>query len=150
MAVDCVAETTIARPRDEVAAYVMDWRNDPAWIRALTEVRLETDGPVGEGSRVARVARFLGRRIEYVNEIVELEPGRRLSMRSVKAPFPMEVDYEFEDAGAGSRVRIRARGDASGFYALAGPLLSRQVARAIEGDLGRLKALLERKGGIGE
>jgi uncharacterized membrane protein len=140
---DVTVETEIARPRDEVAAYVTDWRNDPSWIGALRDVRLETDGPFGVGSRVARVASFLGRRIEYVNEVAEYEPGRRLLMRSVKAPFPMTVLYEFEDAGDGTRVRIRAGGDASGFYRLAGPLLDRAVARGIRGDLARLKALLE-------
>jgi uncharacterized membrane protein len=141
---DVVVETVVERPRDEVAAYVTDWRNDPAWIGALRDVRLETEGPFGIGSRVARVASFLGRRIEYVNEIAEHEPGSRLVMRSVKAPFPMTVVYEFEDAAEGAtRVRIRAGGDASGFYRLAGPLLDRAVARGIRGDLGRLKRLLE-------
>ena len=139
-----VVEAEIERPRDEVAAYVFDWRNDPTWIGALRDVRLETDGPLGVGSRVARVASFLGRRIEYVNEVVELEPGFRLAMRSVKAPFPMRVVYELEDADADStRIRIRAGGDATGFYRLAGPLLDRAVERGIRGDLGRLKRLLE-------
>jgi uncharacterized membrane protein len=141
---DVVAETVVERPRADVAAYVTDWRNDPSWIGALREVRLETEGPLGVGSRVARVASFLGRRIEYVNEVAEYEPDARLVMRSVKAPFPMTVTYEFEDGGSGgTRVRIRAQGDASGFYRLAGPLLDRAVARGIRGDLDRLKRVLE-------
>jgi uncharacterized membrane protein len=142
---DVVVETVVERPRGEVARYVTDWRNDPTWIGALRDVRLETEGPLRVGSRVARVASFLGRRIEYVNEVVELEPDDRLVMRSVKAPFPMTVAYAFEDAGDGAtRVRIRAEGDASGFYRLAGPLVDRAVTRGIRGDLARLKALLER------
>jgi uncharacterized membrane protein len=140
---DVVVETEIARPRDEVAAYMFDWRNDTSWIGALTDVQLAGDGAFGVGSRVARTASFLGRRIEYVNEVVELEPGRRLAMRSVRAPFPMTVVYELEDAGARTLVRIRARGDASGFYRVAGPLLSRAVRRGIAGDLERLKRVLE-------
>jgi hypothetical protein len=78
-----------------------------------------------------------------VNEIVDLEPGERLVMRSVKAPFPMTVVYEFEDADGGTRMRIRTEGDASGFYKLAGPLLSAAVKRGVAGDLARLKATLE-------
>ena len=143
MNTDVRAETVIARPRSEVAAYVTDWNNDPTWIRALTDVRLVTDGPLRVGSQVERVARFLGKRIEYVNEVVELEPDRRLVMRSVKAPFPMTVTYEFEDADDGTRVRIRTEGDASGFYRLAGPLMARAVKRGIDGDLEQLKAVLE-------
>jgi uncharacterized membrane protein len=141
---DVVLETVVERPRADVAAYVTDWRNDPSWIGALRDVRLETEGPLGVGSRVARVASFLGRRIEYVNEVAEYEPDSRLVMRSVKAPFPMTVTYEFEDAGSGgTRLRIRAQGDASGFYRLARPLLDRAVERGIRGDLERLKRVLE-------
>src|SRR3954452_5413878 len=88
---DVTVEQRIARPRAEVAAYTSDWRNDPSWIRDLTDVRLVTDPPFGVGARVARVAQFLGRRMEYVNEVVEWRPGEGLAMRSVKAPFPMTV-----------------------------------------------------------
>jgi uncharacterized membrane protein len=136
---DVSAETTIARARGDVARYATDWRNDREWIGALTDVRLVQEKPL----QVARVASFLGKRIEYVNEVVEHEPGRRLVMRSVKAPFPMLVTYEFEDAREGTLMRIRTEGDASGFYRLAGPLLSRAVKRGVSGDLERLKTRLE-------
>ncbi len=144
MRTDVRVETVIDRPREVVAAYATDWRNDTSWIGALTDVRLVTDGELGVGSRVARVASFLGKRMEYVNEVVALEPGRRLEMRSVKAPFPMTVVYEFEDAdGEATRFRIRTLGDATGFYRVAGPVLSRAVRKGIQGDLARLKELLE-------
>jgi uncharacterized membrane protein len=136
---DVTAEIHVDRPRDEVARFAMDWRNDTEWIGALNEVALVREEPL----QVRRVAGFLGKRIEYVNEVVELEPGRRLAMRSVKAPFPMTVVYEFEDEGEGTLMRIRTGGDATGFYRVAGPLLARAVKRGVEGDLARLKRNLE-------
>jgi uncharacterized membrane protein len=143
MTTDVEVETIVERPRPEVARYAMDWRNDREWIGALSDVRLVTGEPFGVGSQVARVASFLGKRIEYVNEVVELDPGARLVMRSVKAPFPMTVVYEFEDAGERTRMRIRTQGDASGFYRVAGPMLGRAVRRGVERDLRRLKQVLE-------
>jgi uncharacterized membrane protein len=144
MSTDVTVETVIARPRDEVARYASDWRNDPTWIGGVSEARQLTDGPFGVGTQVLRVASFLGRRIEYVTEVVANEPGSRLAMRAVRGPFPMDVAYEFEETGAAAtRMRIRARGDASGFYRLAGPLLTRAVKRSIASDLERLKGLLE-------
>jgi uncharacterized membrane protein len=137
---DVSVERRVQRSREEVAAYAADWRNDKDWIGALDEVRLVQEDPL----HVARVASFLGKRIEYVNEVAEHEPGWRLVMRSVRAPFPMTVTYEFEDAdNGGSVMRIRAQGDASGFYRLAGPLLSRAVKRGLERDLDQLKTNLE-------
>lgn len=141
--IDVVVETEIARPREAVASYATDWRNDPQWIGAVSAARLAGEEPFGTGARVARRASFLGRRFEYVNEVTELVPGERLAMRSVAGPFPMRVTYEWEDAGAGTRMRIRAAGDASRFYRAAGPLLARAVRRGIAGDLRRLKARLE-------
>ena len=146
MSVDVTVEERIGRDREAVAAFAMDPANDARWIGALTSVRVLTDGPVGPGTQVERVASFLGRRIEYVNEITELEPGRRLAMRSVKAPFPMTVEYAFDDDDDGdgaTRARIRAGGDASGFYAIASPLLSAMVKRGIARDLATLKRMLE-------
>jgi uncharacterized membrane protein len=140
---DIVAETVIARPRDEVAAYVIDWRNDPRWIGGISEARLVSGEPFGVGSKVARTASFLGKRIEYVNEVVELEPDSRLVMRSVKGPFPMRITYAFHDADPGTRATVRVEGNASGFYRLAGPALSAMVRRSVSGDLARLKRLLE-------
>ena len=56
----------------------------------------------------------------------------------------MTVTYEFEDAGGGGTLmRIRTGGDASGFYRLAGLLLSRAVKRGVSADLERLKSRLE-------
>ena len=141
--IDVTVEQRIEAPPERVAAYAMDPANDASWIRALTEVEVLTGGPVGVGTRVKRVASFLGKRIEYVNEIEEYEPPRRLAMRSVEAPFPMTVVYEFEPAGQGTLMRITTGGDTSGFYRLAGPLLAGQVRRGVAGDLRKLKEILE-------
>lgn len=78
-----------------------------------------------------------------MNEITELRRPERLAMKSVKAPFPMTVVDEFEPAGDGTRMRIHTGGDASGFYKVATPLLSRMVRRGVASDLHRLKRLLE-------
>ncbi|MEW6582437.1 MAG: SRPBCC family protein [Actinomycetota bacterium] len=140
---DVTVETRVARPRPQVARLMMDPANDLAWIGALTRVEVLGGGPVGTGTQVLRVARFLGRTMEYVNEIVEYAPPARLAMRSVRAPFPMTVVYELAEDGDGTRVTIRTRGDAGGFYRLAAPLLSAAVRRSVAADLRRLKAAVE-------
>jgi hypothetical protein len=141
--VDVSSELVIARPRPEVAAFATEPANDPVWIGGIRSSRALQPGPIAVGARVERTASFLGRRIDYVNEVVELEPSARLHMRSVQGPFPMEITYAFADAPGGTRVGIRVQGDAGGFYRLAGPVLGAAVKRSVSGDLKRLKALLE-------
>ena len=143
MAVDVSATGTIRRPRDQVAAYLRDPGNDTEWIGGIRAARLLTPGAVAVGSRVERVATFLGRRVEYVNEITELTSDQ-LAMRSVRSPFPMRVTYGHRDAGGGAtEVSVRVQGDAGRFYALLGPLLGPAVRRSIARDLRNLKRVLE-------
>lgn len=144
MTLDVTESETIRAPRDDVAAYVMDHRNDTTWIGGISESHLVGDGVLGVGSDVRRVASFMGKRIEYVNRVVDLQPGRRLGMRSVKSPFPMEVTYSFDDDADGTIASVRVRGEPAAMYKIAGPLLARQVRRSVSGDLATLKEVLER------
>jgi uncharacterized membrane protein len=143
MPVDVTASATIDRPRDEVAAFLRDPANDTSWIGGLRSARLLTPEPVAVGSRVERVAGFLGRRVHYVNEVTELT-GDRLVMRSVQSPFPMRVTYGHRQAGDGAtEVSVRVEGNAGRFYALAAPLLGLAVRRSITRDLRNLKQVVE-------
>jgi uncharacterized membrane protein len=145
MAVDVTATGTIDRPRDQVAAYLRDPANDTSWIGGLRSARLLTPRPVAVGSQVERVASFLGRRVEYVNEVTELTEDR-LAMRSVRSPFPMRVSYGHREAGDGTtEVSVRVEGDAGRFYALLGPLLGLAVRRSIARDLRNLKRVMEQR-----
>ena len=143
MALDEIAEIRIARPADEVAAYMFDPANDPTWISGISEAEPLGPPPVSVGSRVRRRASFLGRRIDYVMEVVALDPGRRLAMHAFEAPMPMDVTYEVDPAPEGAVARVRVQGDAGGLYRLASPLVSAQVGRSIGGDVRRLKGILE-------
>jgi uncharacterized membrane protein len=142
MSIDVLAEVQVRRPRDQVAAYMSDPANDREWIGGLREARLVGERPLREGSRVARVSSFMGRRVEYLNEITTLEPESVLEMRSVKAPFPMHITYTFEDRDGGTMVRNHVRGG-GGFFSLGSPLFAPLVRRNVQKDLERMRDVLE-------
>ena len=145
MPVDVLTQIQIARPRTEVAAYASDPDNAPVWYENIESVEWRTPPPAAQGTRVAFVARFLGRRLAYTYEIAELVPGERLVMRTSEGPFPMETTYTWADApGGDTRMTLRNRGEPKGFSKLVGPLMAAAMRRANGKDLARLKVLLER------
>ena len=143
MAVDVQTEIEINRPRAEVAAYAADPDHTTSWYANIKAVEWETPRPLAVGSRLAFVASFLGRSLNYTYEIRELVPGERLVMSTAEGPFPMETTYTWEDAGAGAtRMTMRNRGEPSGFAKVGAPLMARAMRRAMGQDLRRLRAIL--------
>jgi uncharacterized membrane protein len=143
MAVDVTTEIVIARPCEQVAAYAGDPSNAPQWYANITSVRWQTPPPVGVGSRMDFVARFLGRTLAYTNEVVKCDPDG-LVMRTARGPFPMETTYTWRPEDATStRMTLRNRGEPAGFAKVAGPMMAGAIRRANEKDLARLKQIVE-------
>ncbi len=144
MGVDVCVETVIESAPDLVAAFAGDPANAPQWYANIRSVEWQTPPPVAVGSRMAFIAQFLGRRLAYTYEVVELEAARRLVMRTTDGPFPMETTYTWEPVTGGhTRMTLRNRGNPAGFSRLTAPMLEGAMRRATTKDLARLKALLE-------
>src|SRR3954462_2337101 len=132
MSIDVTATVDIdAEPR-RVWDFMTDPQHEPEWIGGLEQARLQGEPPLREGSRVERLAGFLGKRIEYVNEVTTYDPPNTLEMRSVKAPFAENIAYTIEGGTVtnpvhGGGVRIMA------------PFVRRNIRR----DLRTLKHILE-------
>jgi uncharacterized membrane protein len=142
--VDVTVHTVINKPRDVVAAYAANPDNAPEWYENIKSVAWETSPPLRVGSRLAFSARFLGRTLDYVYEFVELEPGRKLVMRTSQGPFPMQTTYTWTDAdGGATRMSLRNNGSPAGFSWLANLVMAPMIRRATRKDLARLKELLE-------
>jgi uncharacterized protein YndB with AHSA1/START domain len=110
VAVDVQTEIVIDLPCERVAAYAADPANASEWYVNIKSVEWQTPPP-WRWARVAFVAQFLGRRLAYTYEIVDLIPNERLTMRTAEGPFPMETTYTWEprDDG-GTRMTLRNRG----------------------------------------
>jgi hypothetical protein len=144
MTVDVQSEIRIDRPRAVVAAYACDPDNATSWYENIKTVEWKSPKPVAVGSKVAFVAHFLGRRLEYTYEVKEIVRGERFVMATVQGPFPMETSYTWVDSpGGGTEMTLRNRGEPTGFSKLAAPMLAAAMRRANRKDLEKLKSLLE-------
>lgn len=142
--VDVLTQIDIDSPPERVAAYASDPSNAPEWYVNIKAVEWKTPPPLTLGSRVAFVAHFLGRRLAYTYELVELS-SERLVMRTAEGPFPMETTYTWEPlSGQRTRMTLRNQGEPRGFSRLVAPFMASAMRRANQKDLARLKAVLER------
>jgi hypothetical protein len=142
MPFDVRVEANVARSPEDVAAYMFDPRHDPEWITGIEHVDPPV-APAGVGTETHRLARFMGRRIDYVLRVKEHIPDRLMVMESVRAPFPMGVTYGVEPDLSGSRVSLRVTGGYGLLMRLAQPIVSRQIKRSLEADLRHLRGRLE-------
>jgi uncharacterized membrane protein len=144
--VDVHTEIDISRPRAEVAGYASDPDNATAWYENIEAVEWKSSKPVAVGTRIAFVAKFLGRRLAYTYEVREHVPGERFVMSTAEGPFPMETTYTWADAAdGGTTMTLRNRGEPAGFAKVAAPMMASAIRRANRKDLRRLKQILERR-----
>jgi uncharacterized membrane protein len=136
--VDVEVQAVIDFPVDEVASYAGDPTNAPDWYANIHSVTWRTTPPVKVGSRMDFEAVFLGRRLSYTYEVVDLEHGHRLVMRTADGPFPMETTYTWEPVAGGTSMKIRNRGAPRGFAKVTAPVMTLAMRRAMRKDLARL------------
>jgi uncharacterized membrane protein len=143
--VDVTTTVDIGRPRAEVAAFAADPDNVTRWYKRIKAVEWKTAKPLEVGSRLAFVAKFLGRRLEYTYEVTEIVPEERFVMSTAEGPFPMETTYTWEDGlrSGTTRMTLRNRGEPKGFSGLTVRFMASTIRRANRKDLAQLKKILE-------
>src|SRR5438132_12751429 len=73
----------ISRPVAEVFGYATDPTKVPEW-NAIVEENKASEVPLKVGSKVTTRARFLGRRVDSVNEVTELVPNQKYVLKTEK------------------------------------------------------------------
>ncbi len=140
------ASIDIDRPAEVVFDFIADMANNPRWQGGMRECRWTSDPPLRFGSTYEQEARFLGRTIVSSFEVVEFEPGERIRIRTTGGSMPIDVTREVASRGDGqSHVRAIVRGDSSGLFRLAEPLMKLLVGSSVRSDYRRLKEILEAK-----
>jgi uncharacterized membrane protein len=139
--------TIIERAPDEVFSYLDDLEAHREWQDQVESIKVVTDGPTRPGTEVEET-RVVGggRKVEMRWRVTEHDPqSRRSAFETVESKM-MKPSGVIEVAPAGEHSEVTFSMDAHpvGFGKLLAPMMNRDVAKTIEGDLGRLKQRLER------
>ena len=149
--IDLETSIEIARPVQEVFAFVADQTNAPQWQTDLHEVRRLTDGPIGVGSEHEFVRSFAGRRFASRNRFVAFEPGLYVKFEIPSGWISGTASYRTEASpSAGTVLTSRMEFHVRRPMSLLEPLLSRLLAKDSRRDEQRLKSLLEQGDPPGE
>jgi len=142
--VDVITEIIISKPSEIVAEYAMNPDNAPEWYLNIKSVEWKTPKPLATGTQIVFVANFLGRKLEYTYEFIELIPGKKLLMRTAEGPFPMETTYLFNKFdNQSTKMTLRNKGNPKGFSKLVAPLMAKMIQRENKKDLKKIKTIIE-------
>jgi uncharacterized protein YndB with AHSA1/START domain len=142
---EITSRVEIARPPDQVFAYVTDPAHFGEWQDDVVDVRGET--PSGTGSRFTTTRRVGRRKFAMTQEVVESAPPTTWSARGVDGPVRPNVKLAIEPLDEGNRSRLTAVMDfeGHGLGRLLVPLIvRRRAARQAPQSYRRLRELLER------
>jgi len=131
----------IARPPEDVFAYLTDVSNLPAWQSSARSA--EADGKVRKGARIRERRSFMGRDVKTEVEVTGYEFPELFDLRSRGGPVSYEIRHELKRAGPATRLHVRADVKVGTMMRIAaqGPL--KMAEREFRSDFERLKTILE-------
>jgi uncharacterized membrane protein len=134
---------TVAKPRDEVYRFWRDFTNLPRFMEHLEAVQV-----LDHRRSHWRAKAPAGTAVEWDAEIIEDEPGSRISWRSIQnadVPNTGTVRFRTAPGDRGTEIHVDLRYDppAGRLGALLAKLFGEEPSQQVKGDLRRLKQVLE-------
>ena len=138
MAAAIDTEATIDRPVDEVWKRLTDWDRAGEWMPGVDS--LEASGGTVAGTTLT----FRSRGKDRTATLLDVEPGRALTLRSTQGGVTADYRYRLEPLGEErSRAHLVAVCRTSGLWSVVGPLLRLAIRRTDGSQMQKLKAAVE-------
>ena len=134
----------IDRPQKDVFAFVADPGNMSKWNSAVVSLEQIAPGKVGVGTKFKSIGEMMGRRIEGEMQITAYEPDTKCGFQVTAGPMQVNITLSFKTVGTGTKINLNAQGNPGGLFKLAEGVLAGQVKSMMEGNLTRLKTVLEK------
>ncbi|MFN8433225.1 MAG: SRPBCC family protein [Anaerolineales bacterium] len=133
----------IDRPVKDVFAFISNPNNMTKWNSAVISLEPLTPGTVGVGAKFKTTSEAMGRRIEGEMQITAYEPDTKCGFQVTAGPMQVNLTMTFKTVGTGTKVSLNAQGNPGGLFKLAEGVMAGQVKSMMEGNLARLKSVME-------
>jgi len=135
-------ELAFAQPVEVVFPYVSDPSTYGAYVPAVIERTLTGDGPVGPGSVWRAVDKVGPLRIEFTEELVDIDAGRRVLWRH-GSPWNASTECLVEPTQDGSVLTVHFTANFTGRLRWLDLLPNALAGRVFRADFERLRRLLD-------
>jgi uncharacterized membrane protein len=134
---------TIARPVQEVFAFILDGENCLLWQPSILTIRRTTDKPLGVGTRFKQsIMGPGGRSMDADYEIIGCQPGKQIRFQVSAGQVKTVGTYTFQALGDLTAVTVVMDCKPPGLLKLADAQIEKQMKLEVE-KLAELKAYLE-------
>ena len=134
----------VRRPVSAVYDFLVNLENVPKWQPAVIETKRVTEGPIRVGTQFREVAKLMGRRVEGLCEITQLEPGKTIAFHGTPhGPFSYEATYTLESLGDATRISIVGHFRFKGLWRLLQPLARVMLSMESAQELAAMKVAIE-------
>jgi len=135
--------TLIDRPMKDVFTFVADPNNMSKWNSAVVSIQQVTSGAVAVGTKFKTVGEVMGRRLEGEMQVQAYEPDTQCGFQLNAGPMQMNMTLTLKTVGTGTKLNLHVEGNPAGVFKLAEGVMTGQVKSLMEGNLAKLKTVLE-------
>ena len=133
----------INRPPQEVFDFLTNPATFAQWEGSTESSEWTSEGPPGVGSTRRSVHRFLGRKIEGIDEFTIWDPPHRYGIKCVMGPISLQGKIKLESQGNGTQLAETIQVESGGFFKIAERLIGRQIETQFDTNLATVKRMLE-------
>lgn len=133
----------IRRPIEDVFSFVSNYQNSARWIAGRWEHTKVSAGPIAVGTVIHTTGQTLGLRVETTRIVTAYEPYSKYAFKTEYQRIPITTTFLFEPLHDDTRLTVVVEGEPGGLFTLTMPFVLGAVRQQFEGDLRRLKTLLE-------
>ena len=132
----------INQPVERVFDFVTDPRNNAKWQTDILELEMTSENHFGLGATYRCVNRFMGKRIESVNEITDYAPIKACCIRITNGVLTGRCSMSFKTFENGTKFTASGNLDMR-YFKLLKMIATRKINQQIKEDMFRLKYILE-------